>query len=99
MHLHLSNQQNHSSNTQEGRAAQETLQPVGGAEHSRAPRTNSHVNGDHLSVFDDSSLSDVSDDEGRYICSMLFFVLFPSLSLTLEFADTEHKVNCADRKD
>lgn len=28
-----------------------------------------------------------------------FFFLFTSLSLTLKFADTEHKVDCADRKD
>lgn len=61
-----------SSNRQEGHAVEETLQLelVRGARRSRAPQTNTHVNGDPLSVFDDSTLSEVSDDEGRYICSM-----------------------------
>ncbi|KAM9376033.1 ankyrin repeat domain-containing protein 26 [Pholidichthys leucotaenia] len=36
---------------------------VRGARRSRAPRTNTCVNGDPLCVFDDSTLSDVSDDE------------------------------------
>lgn len=57
------------------------LELVRGARRSRAPQTNAHLNGDPLSVFDDSSLSEVSDDEGRYICSM---PLVPPLSLTLE---------------
>ncbi|TKS68207.1 Ankyrin repeat domain-containing protein 26 [Collichthys lucidus] len=61
-----------SSNRQEGHAVEEILQPelVRGARRSRAPQTNAHVNGDPLSVFDDSTFSEVSDDEGRYICSM-----------------------------
>ncbi|XP_027128479.1 ankyrin repeat domain-containing protein 26 isoform X3 [Larimichthys crocea] len=56
-----------SSNRQEGHAVEETLQLelVRGARRSRAPQTNTHVNGDPLSVFDDSTLSEVSDDEGR----------------------------------
>lgn len=57
-----------------GAAVEETsqLELVRGARRSRAPQTNTHVNGDPLSVFDDSTLSELSDDEGRYICSMLF---------------------------
>ncbi|MEQ2291966.1 hypothetical protein AMECASPLE_018264 [Ameca splendens] len=43
---------------------QETLM-VRGARPSRAPQTSIHVNGDPSSVFDDSSLSDMSDDEER----------------------------------
>ncbi|XP_060932800.1 ankyrin repeat domain-containing protein 26 [Limanda limanda] len=64
---HLLLQQSHSSNKQEGQAVEETLklELVRGARRSRAPQTNTHVNGDPLSVFDDSTLSDVSDDEGR----------------------------------
>ncbi|KAM9754143.1 ankyrin repeat domain-containing protein 26 isoform 9-T12 [Menidia menidia] len=52
---------------QDNQAVEETLQQelVRGARRSRAPQTNTHVNGDPLSVFDDSSLSEVSDDEER----------------------------------
>ncbi|KAL7402451.1 hypothetical protein ABVT39_015130 [Epinephelus coioides] len=66
--LHLPLQQTYSSNKQEGQAVEETLPPelVRGAQRSRAPLTNTHVNGDPLSVFDDSTLSEVSDDEGRF---------------------------------
>ncbi|XP_044049238.1 ankyrin repeat domain-containing protein 26 isoform X13 [Siniperca chuatsi] len=65
--LHLPLQQTYNSSKQEGQAVEETLQLelVRGARRSRAPQTNTHVNGDLLSVFDDSTLSDVSDDEGR----------------------------------
>lgn len=42
-------------------------------EQARAPQHTPHLNGDHLSVFDDSTLSEVSEDEGRYICSMPLF--------------------------
>ncbi|KAK5613050.1 hypothetical protein CRENBAI_002569 [Crenichthys baileyi] len=38
---------------------------VRGARPSRAPQTSIHVNGDPSSVFDDSSISDMSDDEER----------------------------------
>ncbi|XP_078787856.1 ankyrin repeat domain-containing protein 26 isoform X13 [Oryzias latipes] len=38
---------------------------VGGARHSRAPQTSVGVNGNPLSVFDDSSLSEESDEERR----------------------------------
>ncbi|XP_071349203.1 ankyrin repeat domain-containing protein 26 isoform X7 [Trachinotus anak] len=64
---HLPLQQTYNSNKQEGQAVEETLklELVRGAQHSRAPQTNTHVNGDPLSVFDDSTLSEVSDDEGR----------------------------------
>ncbi|XP_054865214.1 titin homolog isoform X3 [Amphiprion ocellaris] len=60
-------QQTCNSNIQEKQAVEETLQLelVRGARRSRAPQTNTHVNGDPLSVFDDSTLSEVSDDEGR----------------------------------
>ncbi|XP_008282227.1 ankyrin repeat domain-containing protein 26 [Stegastes partitus] len=60
-------QQPCNSSIQEKQAVEETLQLelVRGARHSRAPQTNTHVNGDPLSVFDDSTLSEVSDDEGR----------------------------------
>ncbi|XP_078113573.1 ankyrin repeat domain-containing protein 26 isoform X2 [Sander vitreus] len=66
--LHLPLQQTYNSNRQEGQAVEETLQLelVRGARRSRAPQTNIHVNGDPLSVFDDSTLSEVSDDEGRF---------------------------------
>uniref|UniRef100_A0A3B4Z6P8 Ankyrin repeat domain 30B n=1 Tax=Stegastes partitus TaxID=144197 RepID=A0A3B4Z6P8_9TELE len=59
-------QQPCNSSIQEKQAVEETLQLelVRGARHSRAPQTNTHVNGDPLSVFDDSTLSEVSDDEG-----------------------------------
>lgn len=67
MQLHLQ-QQTCNRNKQEKQDAKETLQLelVRGARRSRAPQTNTHVNGDPLSVFDDSSLSEVSDDEERY---------------------------------
>ncbi|XP_069018039.1 ankyrin repeat domain-containing protein 26 [Embiotoca jacksoni] len=60
-------QQSCNSNTQEKHAVEEALQLelVRGARRGRAPQTNTHVNGDLLSVFDDSTLSEVSDDEGR----------------------------------
>ncbi|XP_059190740.1 ankyrin repeat domain-containing protein 26 isoform X1 [Centropristis striata] len=66
--LHLPLQQTYNSIKQEGQAVDETsrLELVRGARRSRAPQTNTHVNGDPLSVFDDSTLSDVSDDEGRF---------------------------------
>ncbi|XP_067446469.1 ankyrin repeat domain-containing protein 26 isoform X7 [Thunnus thynnus] len=65
--LQLPLQQTYSNSKQEGQAVVETLQLelVRGARGSRAPQTNTHVNGDPLSVFDDSTLSEVSDDEGR----------------------------------
>ncbi|KAK2842567.1 hypothetical protein Q5P01_012767 [Channa striata] len=65
--LHLPLQQTNNSNKQEAKAVEATLRVelVRGAQHGRAPRTNTHVNGDPLSVFDDSTLSEVSDDEGR----------------------------------
>ncbi|KAM9854819.1 ankyrin repeat domain-containing protein 26 [Aulostomus maculatus] len=68
--LQLPLQQTYNNSKQEGQAVKETLQRelVREARGSRAPQTNTHVNGDLLSVFDDSSISDVSDDEGRYIC-------------------------------
>ncbi|XP_029614334.1 ankyrin repeat domain-containing protein 26 [Salmo trutta] len=55
---------------EEGRAVsnEATLQLpfLGGARHGRAPQAANHVNaGDPLSVFDDSTLSEVSDDDGR----------------------------------
>ncbi|XP_035521282.1 ankyrin repeat domain-containing protein 36C isoform X2 [Morone saxatilis] len=64
-------QQTYSSNKQEGQAVEETLQLelVRGAQRRRAPQTNIHANGDPLSVFDDSTLSEVSDDEGRFSTS------------------------------
>uniref|UniRef100_A0A3Q3JZ13 CCDC144C-like coiled-coil domain-containing protein n=1 Tax=Monopterus albus TaxID=43700 RepID=A0A3Q3JZ13_MONAL len=67
LQLHLPLQQTYNSNKQEKKAAEETLQLelVRGAQHSRAPQTKTHSNGDPLSVFDDSSLSEVSDNEGR----------------------------------
>lgn len=82
---HLPLLQTYSSNKQEEQAVEETLklELVRGARHSGAPQTNPHVNGDLLSVFDDSTLSEVSDDEGRYICSMPpICISFTSLSLT-----------------
>ncbi|XP_051237406.1 ankyrin repeat domain-containing protein 26 isoform X14 [Dicentrarchus labrax] len=64
-------QQTYSSNKQEGQAVEDTLQLelVRGAQRRRAPQTNTHANGDPLSVFDDSTLSEVSDDEGRFSTS------------------------------
>lgn len=80
--LHLPVQQICNSIKQEKQAVEATLQLelVRGAQHSRAPQTNTHVNGDPLSVFDDSSLSEVSDDEGRYICSMPLLYQFTSVT-------------------
>ncbi|XP_078139397.1 ankyrin repeat domain-containing protein 26 isoform X2 [Centroberyx gerrardi] len=67
--LHLPLQQTYNNSKQEGQAVAvegtSQLELVRGARRSRAPQTNSHVNGDPLSVFDDSTLSEVSDDEGR----------------------------------
>ncbi|XP_067357970.1 ankyrin repeat domain-containing protein 26 isoform X10 [Channa argus] len=65
--LHLPLQQTYNSNKQEGKAVEGNLQMelVRGAQQGRAPQTNTLVNGDPLSVFDDSTLSEVSDDEGR----------------------------------
>ncbi|XP_040894532.1 ankyrin repeat domain-containing protein 26 isoform X2 [Toxotes jaculatrix] len=64
---HLPLQPTYNSNKKEGQAVEDTLklELVRGAHRGRAPQTNSHVNGDPLSVFDDSTLSEVSDDEGR----------------------------------
>ncbi|XP_061576840.1 ankyrin repeat domain-containing protein 26-like isoform X9 [Cololabis saira] len=65
--LHLPVQQACNGKKQEKQAVEESSKPelVRGARHSRAPQTNTHVNGDPPSVFDDSSLSDMSDAEGR----------------------------------
>ncbi|XP_062276959.1 ankyrin repeat domain-containing protein 26 isoform X2 [Scomber scombrus] len=65
--LMLPLQQIYNNSKQEGQAVVETLQPelVRGVWGSTAPQTNTHLNGDPFSVFDDSTLSDVSDDEGR----------------------------------
>ncbi|CAK6950959.1 ankyrin repeat domain-containing protein 26 [Scomber scombrus] len=65
--LQLPLQQIYNNSKQEGQAVVETLQPelVRGVWGSTAPQTNTHLNGDPFSVFDDSTLSDVSDDEGR----------------------------------
>lgn len=86
---HLPLQQSNSSNNNKknGLTVEETTKTevVRGARHGRAPQTNTHVNGDPLSVFDDSTLSDVSDNEGmnegqgRYICSMLLICMALSL--------------------
>ncbi|KAF3688561.1 Ankyrin repeat domain-containing protein 26 [Channa argus] len=63
----LQKKQTYNSNKQEGKAVEGNLQMelVRGAQQGRAPQTNTLVNGDPLSVFDDSTLSEVSDDEGR----------------------------------
>ncbi|XP_029993452.1 ankyrin repeat domain-containing protein 26 isoform X10 [Sphaeramia orbicularis] len=65
--LQLPLQQTYIKNKQDVQAVEETIQLelVRGAQRSRAPQTNTHINGDPLSVFDDTSLSEVSDDEGR----------------------------------
>lgn len=92
--MHSPPQQTYNSSRQEGEAVEETLQPqlVRGA--SRAPLTSAHDNGDPLSVFDDSTLSELSDDEGRYICSMLLRISVPPLSLTrTRCVQTDRKAN------
>ncbi|XP_070962282.1 ankyrin repeat domain-containing protein 26 isoform X12 [Oncorhynchus clarkii lewisi] len=66
----LEDQLHQQQKKEEGRAVsnEATLQCpfLGGARHGRAPQTANHVNaGDPLSVFDDSTLSEVSDDDGR----------------------------------
>ncbi|XP_021419687.2 ankyrin repeat domain-containing protein 26 isoform X4 [Oncorhynchus mykiss] len=66
----LEDQLHQQQKKEEGRAVsnEATLQCpfLGGARHGRAPQTANHVNaGDPLSVFDDSTLSEVSDDHGR----------------------------------
>uniref|UniRef100_A0A1A8Q4R9 Ankyrin repeat domain 30B n=3 Tax=Nothobranchius rachovii TaxID=451742 RepID=A0A1A8Q4R9_9TELE len=65
--LHLPVQLSCSSRKQEKQGVAEPLQleVVRGARPGRAPQTSTHANGDPLSVFDDSSLSDVSDDDQR----------------------------------
>ncbi|XP_058500757.1 ankyrin repeat domain-containing protein 26 isoform X4 [Solea solea] len=64
---HLPLQQSHGNNKLEGQTVETVkLELVRGARRRRAPQTNTHVNGDPLSVFDDSTLSDLSDDEGRF---------------------------------
>ncbi|KAF7662436.1 hypothetical protein LDENG_00236180 [Lucifuga dentata] len=70
VHLQLPLQQTSSLKQEvEAVAVEETsqldLELVRGARRSRAPQTNIRVNGDPLSVFDDSTLSDMSDDDGR----------------------------------
>ncbi|XP_014190823.1 ankyrin repeat domain-containing protein 26 isoform X6 [Haplochromis burtoni] len=69
--LHLPVQLTCISNKQEKQAVVETLQSelVRGARGSRAPQTNTHINGDPLCVFDDGTLSEVSDDEGSLAAS------------------------------
>ncbi|XP_025764802.1 ankyrin repeat domain-containing protein 26 isoform X9 [Oreochromis niloticus] len=69
--LHLPVQQTCISNKQEKQAVVETLQSelVRGAQGSRAPQTNTHINGGPLCVFDDGTLSEVSDDEGSLAAS------------------------------
>ncbi|KAF7223998.1 transcript variant X6 [Nothobranchius furzeri] len=64
---HLPVQLSCSSRKQEKQGVSEPLQleVVRGARLGRAPQTSTHANGDPLSVFDDSSLSDVSDDDQR----------------------------------
>ncbi|XP_042157306.1 ankyrin repeat domain-containing protein 26 isoform X2 [Oncorhynchus tshawytscha] len=66
----LEDQLHQQQKNEEGRAVsnEATLQCpfLGGARHGRAPQAANHVNaGDPLSVFDDSTLSEVSDDDGR----------------------------------
>ncbi|XP_031657125.1 ankyrin repeat domain-containing protein 26 isoform X2 [Oncorhynchus kisutch] len=66
----LEDQLHQQQKKEEGRAVsnEATLQCpfLGGARHGRAPQAANHVNtGDPLSVFDDSTLSEVSDDDGR----------------------------------
>ncbi|KAJ0069880.1 hypothetical protein NL108_016046, partial [Boleophthalmus pectinirostris] len=46
-----------------------------------------HVNGNPLSVFDDSSLSDVSEDEGRYKCILMLSVWCFQHSEEVEMAE------------
>lgn len=53
--------------------SQGNLLHVPAPKQSRDPCPVNHRNGCPLSVFDDSTLSEVSEDEGRYICSMAFF--------------------------
>ncbi|XP_068595064.1 ankyrin repeat domain-containing protein 26 [Brachionichthys hirsutus] len=50
---------------------QTQLELVRGVRRSTAPPTKPRVNGDPLSVFHDSSLSDLSDSEGRLISEVL----------------------------
>lgn len=53
--------------------SQGNLLRVPASKQSSDPCPVNHRNGGPLSVFDDSTLSEVSEDEGRYICSMAFF--------------------------
>ncbi|KAL0967854.1 hypothetical protein UPYG_G00258270 [Umbra pygmaea] len=67
----LEDQQQQQQQQQERRAvtnkATLKLPSLGGAKHGQAPQAVNHVNGqDPLSVFDDSTLSDVSDDDRRH---------------------------------
>lgn len=53
--------------------SQGKLPHVPAPKQSRDPCPVNNHNGGPLSVFDDSTLSEVSEDEGRYTCSMAFF--------------------------
>ncbi|KAM4733889.1 ankyrin repeat domain-containing protein 26 isoform 10-T12 [Anableps anableps] len=67
-HLLVSAQSTNRDAVQQKPAVEGTLQlemMVRWARPGGAPQTNMHVNGDPSSVFDDSSLSDISDDEER----------------------------------
>lgn len=54
-------------------------------EQARAPQHTAHLNGDRLSVFDDSTFSEVSEDERRYICSMLLLFTLLTSNAHLSF--------------
>ena len=71
--------------------------PTGAPRLSSTPRTAAHLNGDPLSVFDDSTLSDLSDSEGRYIHPCVSWLpgrplLLPPLSTSLYFPTVSQHV-------
>lgn len=77
----------------------------GNLRHVPAPKQTSdhcpvnHCNGGPLSVFDDSTLSEVSEDEGRYICSMTFFSCdldFLACLLRTQISDTSKNLSLMD---
>lgn len=80
-------------------SSQGNLLLVPASKQSRHPCPANHHNGGPVSVFDDSTLSEVSEDEARYICSMAFFSYdldFPACSLCTQTLYTSKNLSVLD---
>ncbi|XP_035391110.1 ankyrin repeat domain-containing protein 26 isoform X5 [Electrophorus electricus] len=62
---HTKSQKSTNRTTEEDDVSQRSLRHVPALQQARPPCPVKHQNGDPLSVFDDSTLSEVSEDEGR----------------------------------